>query len=260
MQTNSHKLLLLIATFIFLILNTHTYAKSNDEHTINNILETHDKENIVKFISQKRNGKITIEKNKSFHDFTGKPDITLITAKSIIQDLIILKIDINDFSIELEKYIEDESKRQQEEISNLDTISNNQNISLTNKLERQIQVTQSKYDKSDSISERRQLKKELSKLKAAYKKAKNKKTSLKVYFPDKKPKNTSHCNRIKSQLQKITAPDYRHQVLFCNDRNYRMDNPGLCDQYSYGKQYTIEEHKDEVRKLRQDLSKNNCDP
>ncbi len=253
MRTIPHQSLLQIITFILFISNvqfTCTYASMNDEHEIEKIFKTHGKVNVVNFIFKRRNGKITIQKNKSFLNITGRPDIAFITAKTIIQDLKILKVDISNLKTELDIHIKNESKKEQEELNNLASMDNDKNTLLRTKLKRQMQIAQSKYDKTDSVSEQKRLKRELSRLKKAYKKAENndKKT--------KKRRSGSYCDTIKSKLQKLTDPDYRHQVFFCNERDYRLENPELCDQSRYSRQYTFKEHKDEIRKLRMEESKN----
>ena len=259
---NLKSLLNIIAFLLFVFITQFAFASMNDEDTINKIFETHGKENVVGFISQRRGGKITIQKNKSFLNTTRRPDLTLITAKSIIQDLKILKIDISNLKPELDIHIENESKNQQEESERLNdsaSINGYQDAPLSKDLQQQINAIRSKYNKTDSVSERERLKKELSRLKAAYRKARNnEKSKLKVYFPDEKSKrrNSDSCKRIKSKLQKMTEPNYRHQAFFCNERDYRTKNPKLCDQSRYARRYTQKEHKDEIRKLRLQASKN----
>lgn len=258
MPTINHQSLLAIATFIFLIFNTLltcTHASINDENEINKIFKSHGKKNVVSFIFQKRDGRITIQKNKSFLNIKGKPDIALITAKSIIQDLGILKINISDLKAELDIHIEKESKKKDEELNNLSPISDDNDILLSDKLNRQIQIIQSKYNKTDSVSERRKLKKQLSNLKRSYKKAKQKEKPS----HNKKRRSESSCNRAKLKLKELTNPDYRHRIFFCNDRNYRNENPKLCDSSKHVRRYTPEEHKDELRRLRLESSKY-CQP
>lgn len=41
-----------------------------------------------------------------------------------------------------------------------------------------------------------------------------------------------------------------------NDRTYRAENPNSCGKYKYSKQYTLQEYKDELSRLRQNVSKN----
>ena len=64
MRTVSHQSLLQMVAFIVFIFNTqltYSYASTDDESTINNIIEAHGKNNVVNFILQKGHGKITIQ-------------------------------------------------------------------------------------------------------------------------------------------------------------------------------------------------------
>jgi len=263
MEIISHQSLLKIAACIFFIFNAQlTCAAMNDEDIVNKIFETHGKQNVVDFISQKREGKITIQKDKSFLNIRGRPDIKLITAKSVIQDLKILKIDASTLEIELDIYIENESKKQQEEndkINKSASLNDDKEPLLSSKLKYQIETTQSKYNESTNTSERRRLSKELSILRRAYKQAKdNEKSKLRVYFPDKKTKTTrspGQCKSIRSKLADLTEASYRHQIFFCNDRSYRIKNPKSCGGNKYGPKYTLQQYKDEVSRLRMEASK-----
>jgi len=268
-KVNQQSLLKTVA-FIFLIFNTHftySFASVDDENAINKIFETHGKTSVVNFILQKNHGKITIQKKKSFLNVTGRPSITLVTAKSVNHDLKNLKIDISTLEAELDTYIKKESKKQQKANNNLRKLASDNDkdeIPLSQKLKHQIRKTQSKYDKADSDYESEQLKKELSKLQKKYRKAKyDEKHHPDGYLADKSSRNKktyrnkSYCKSYKSQLQKLTESSYRHSVFFCKDKTYRAKNPRSCSKYRYTKQYSLQEYKDKINKLRQDIS-NNC--
>ena len=261
MRTTTHQALLKIVTFLLftiIVHPSHSYASVSDENEINKIFETHGKKNVVQLISKKRKGKITIEKNKSFLNVSRKPDINLVTAKSIIQDLKILKMEISELKNELDTFIEDEKKKREDRENSLNYASTGERetISLTQQLELQIKDVQSKYNKTDSISERSRLSKELSKLRRSLRNAKKDNQSRsRTHIPDSKA-DSHNCISIKEKLQKLTEPSYRHEIFFCGDRSYRKENPDLCKQSRYVRPHTIEEHTDEIRKLRLQESKN----
>ncbi len=117
MQTVSFHSLLRICTLVAFTFNTQqslSHAATNDEAEINKIFETYGKENVVKVITQKRNGKITIQKNKSFLTAYGKPDLNFVTVKTIIQDLGNLTMDIDALQKELDAHMEREAKKERE--------------------------------------------------------------------------------------------------------------------------------------------------
>lgn len=268
MRTVSHQSLLQIVIFIVFVFNTqftHSYASIDDENTINKIFETYGKSNVVNFILQRRNGKITIQKNKSFLNATGRPDITLVTAKSINNDLGILKLDISNLDAELDTYIKKESKKKQKKddsLSKLSSLSDNDDIPLSRILKYQIKTTQSKYNESDNEYERTRLKKELSRLQRKYKEAKyNEKYKPGENSAGNSRQSTkynryeSSCKSYKTQLQKMTEASNRHQIFFCNDRTYRAEHPKSCGKHKYSKQYSLQEYKDELSRLRNNISK-----
>ena len=241
-------------------------ATMADEKSIEELFQTYGKNNVVKVIRKKRNGKVTIEKNKSFTNGYGRPNPLFITPKSTIEDLKILEMSINELTSTLE-----EQKKQQEkdskknETPTSDTTSTREAAPLSAQLNQKINVTRDNYNKASSTSEKRRLKVELSILQSAYNRAKkNEKSKLRVYFPDKN-KNTiykkisSACLNPKTQLQKIGNPVFRHQVYFCGDREYRKQNKIICKGYSYGKQYEINEYKKDINRLREQVSAN-CEP
>lgn len=252
--------------FILLLLYTqfsYVHASIEDEAEINIIFEVYGKKNVANFISKERNGQITIQKKKSFRNIIGRPNIKFITEKSVIQDLQILKIDIDTLKNELDVHIKSEKKKQRDmdiRLTEPDSTSNNQSPSLSVELKNKMKVAQNKYNKSESNSERRRLKRELSILRKAYKSAKeNERSKLRVYFPDKKSKTTrsgSYCKNLKSQLTKLTNSVYRHQIFFCNDRGYREENPASCRKYRRGRQYSLSEYKAEVSRVRTDFTSN----
>ena len=237
------------------------YASMADEKLVEGLIETYGKDNVVKVILEKRDWKITIQKNRTFGDSYGKPDLSFITPKSIIYDLKLLNLSINDFSSAL-----DEQQKQQailneedEKASTVSTSSQN-SIPLSTELNHKIELKREEYNNSTSHSERRRLKKELSILQTAYNKARNnEKSKLRVYYPDKVTKknysyNSSGCKRAKAKLQEITDPVYRHRIFFCSDRQYRKENPSLCEEYRYGTEYDLKKYKKEVIRLREQVS------
>lgn len=259
-----------LATFIIFVFNTqftYSYASIEDENTINKIIETHGKNNVVNFILQKRNGKITIQKKKSFLNATGRPDLTLVTAKSINNDLKILKMDISSLQPELDTYIESESKikqKEEESLSKSPSSSDDQEIPLSRQLKHKINITQSQYNEADTEYDRKKLKKQLSRLQRKYKEAKynekynpggNSNSSRKSQKSTRYNSNSSSCNSYKTQLKKITEASYRHQIFYCNERTYREEHPKTCGKYRYTKQYSLQEYKDEVTRLRSKISK-----
>jgi len=270
MRTVNHQLLVQLAVFIVLIFNTQfTYANasSEDESRINALVETYGKNSIVNFILQKRNGKITIQKKKSFLNATGRPDITLVTPKSINNDIKILKIDINNLESELETYVENETKIKQKEEESLSkslSSDNGNGIPLSKQLLHKIKITQSHYNKAENKYDRKKLKKELSKLQRKYKEAKynekynpggNSTSSRKSTKSNSYNRSSSSCDNYKAQLQKLTEASYRHQIFYCSDRTYRAENPKTCGNYRYSKQYSLEQYKDELNRLRSNISK-----
>ena len=271
MRTANHQSLLQIAAFIIFIINTqftNSYASIDAENTINKLFETRGKENVVNFVLEKRNGNITIQKKKSFLNVTGRPDIKLVTVKSINHDLKNLNIDINKLETELDIFIENQTKKQQKKDAQLRRGSSagvNEQIPLSKKLEYELKNIESKYKKSSSDYERSRLKKELSRVQGKYNEAKyNEKHNIKTSYSDNSSRNktykrsASYCNSLKSQLQELTLPSRRHQIFFCNDRVYRNENPASCGKRKYSKQYTLQEYKDKISKLRQTIS-SNCD-
>lgn len=269
MRKVNHKSLLQIVTlivFIFITPFTYAYSSIDEENTVNNIFETHGKSNVVDFILRKRNGKITIQKKKSFLNASGRPDITLVTAKSIIHDLKTLNIDVSSLKPELDIYIEDEVKKRQKKAnsrSNSTSESDDHEIPLSKKLRYKIKKTESEYNEAESEYERKQLKYELSRLQREYKQAKyNEKYKSDTYSPNKSQRNkknyrnSSYCNSKKSQLQKLTGSVKRHQIFFCSDSSYRAENPSSCGKRNYSKQYSLQEYKNEISQLRQYISKN----
>jgi len=271
MQTVNLQSLLKIVTFVFFIFNAHftySFASTDDENAINKIFETHGKANVVNFILERNHGKITIQKKKSFINATGRPDMTLVTAKSVNHDLKNLEIDINNLETELDIYINKVSKKQQkmdDGLRKLDSADDTNEIPLSTKIQYQIKKTQSKYNEAETDYERKELKNELSRLQRKYKKAKyNEKHNPDANLPGKSSRNktnyggSSYCENYKLQLQKMTESSYRHQVFFCKDRAYRAENPKSCGNYKYGGQSSLQEYKDKINKLRQKISKN-CD-
>jgi hypothetical protein len=269
MRTVSHQPILKLVAFIIFIFNTqftHSYASLDDENTINNVLEKQGKNNLANFILQKRNGKITIQKNKSFVEIKGRPDIEFVTAKSIAHDLGIIKIDISNLDAELDTYIENEQKKKQIEEASLSKLSasgDDSDVPLSEKLHYQLQTLQSRYYNSDNDYDRKRLKSEISKVKRKYDEAKyNEKYNPGSNTSDKTQKNTTYnnrysssCDSYKSQLSKMTDSTYRHQVFFCNDRTYRSEHPKTCGNYRYTRQYSLPEYKDEINRLRANISK-----
>ncbi len=265
MRTVSRTARLQIIVFIVLAFNIHfSYASMEDENIVNSVFETHGKKNVVNFLLQKNDGKITIQKKKSFTSVKGRPDIELITAKSVVYDLSNLKIETGTLKSELDIFIENEAKKKQEKINSVRSISidDGQGASLSKQLKYKMKLAQAKYNSSDSNSERRRLRQEISILNRAYKNAKkNEASTFRVYFPDSNSKtteykrNSSSCNRMKTQLQKLTGSVFRHQVFFCKDREYRAKNPQSCGNYRRTQNYSLKGYKSEISQLRSKIAK-----
>jgi hypothetical protein len=256
--------LLIFFVFSFNTLFTYSYA-STDEDRINEIIETHGKNNVINFLLKKRNGKITIEKNRSFLNVSGKPDKTFVSVKSINHDLNIIKLDISDFEIEFDEYIQDVTKKNDERNRNLDSLASaddDEEIPLSKKLKYQISVLEFKYKKSDDEYERGQLDNELSRLRRKYKQAKYKEkynlpseTSQDSNRKKSTYRNVSYCNNAKEKLRTRTQASYRHQIFYCNDRAYRRKNPQSCGDYKSSRKYSLKQYKDEIKKLRDNVAK-----
>ena len=182
---NNH-LLLQIVAFILFSINAQfslIYASTNDEQAISKIFETHDKENVVSYISQKRNGKITIQKNKGFLNVRGRPNLAFITEKSIIEDLKILKIDINTLKANLSSHIKSVSEKRQEELNDLTVINEPQDIErnesrqngqgsqkeFSERIKDAIKKVQYNLEHANNDDHRRRLKKLLTRLETTYK-------------------------------------------------------------------------------------------
>ena len=262
--------LIQLVAFIIFLFNTQfswAHASADDEEMINKIVETHGKVHVVNFILENRNGKITIQKKKSFLNVTGKPDLNLVTAKSINNDLKILNMDTSSLELELSAYIEKTSKKQQkqqESLSKFAAINGDDEIPLSKQLKYKIDNLQAKYDYAEDEYDRKRLKKELSKLKRKYKEAKynekynpggNSSTSKKAKDYKKYSNYSSNCSSSKTKLQKLTEASFRHQVFYCNDISYRKEHPKTCAKYRYSKQYSIQQYKDELNRLRSNVSK-----
>lgn len=256
--------LLIFFVFVFNTLFTYSYASTDEENRINEITETHGKNNVIDFLLKKRNGKITIEKNRSFLNVSGKPDKTFVTVKSINYDLNIIELDISNFEVELDKYILDVTKKHEEKnrnLNSLDSAGDDEGIPLSKKLNYQISVLEFKYKNSDDEYQRGQLDNELSRLRRKYKQAKYKE---KYNLPDETSqyskrkstyRNVSYCNSAKEKLSQRTQASYRHQVFYCNDRDYRRKNPKSCGDHRSSRKTSLKQYKEEIRKLRENVAK-----
>ena len=125
------------------------YASMADEKLVEGLIETHGKDNVVQIILEKRDWKITIQKNRTFGDSYGKPDLSFITPKSIIYDLKLLNMSINDLASAL-----DEQQKQQailneenERASTVSTLSQT-SIPLSTELNHKIELTREEYNLS----------------------------------------------------------------------------------------------------------------
>ena len=265
MRTVVHQSFFSRVIFIFLIINAQfSYASSHDENLIDEMFATYGKTNVVNFILQNRNGKITIQKNKSFLNVRGRPDMTLVTAKSINYDLKLLKMNVNNLSPKLDKYTQEETEKKQKKESKLKEMgsrSSGSGILLSEKLRYKIVRMQLKQKEADSDYERRRLKRELRRLERKYNDAKyNEKHGVSNGLSGKSQqgsrykKNTRYCDRYKSQLKELTSPSYRYQVFYCNDRSARSKNPKSCSEYRYSRRYSRQEYKDKINKIRQSVS------
>lgn len=244
-----------------LLHSTSALASFDDEKSIEKLFETYSKDNIINLISSKRDGKITIQKYKSFIDAFGRPNPDLITPKSVLQDLKLLHINVAEFTKDLEEQHQTGLNNKSDSNAEPAISTKSPTIPLSVQLEEKIKITKENYYKSTSTSEKRRLQKELTILRSAKRRAeKNEKSRLRVYFPEtnkSKHYNSSYCQRAKDDLQELTDPVTRHQIFFCSDRKYRKENPSTCNDYRYRKKYNLKQYRDEVNRLR-DRVKANC--
>ena len=268
MRTTSFKPFLTIVTFavfFFSALFTYSHASSDDENIITGIFEMHGKNNVVNFLLQKRDGEITVQKNRSFVNVKGRPALKFITAKSVNHDLKNLNMDAGSLEPQLVTFIENESKKQQKKNSSLSksfSAGADNDIPSSRKIKYKIQRVESNLRKTDDEYEKKRLRSDLSSLKRKYKDAKYKEkyksgsdASVRSTKNKKYNGNVRYCASYKSKLQNLTKSAFRYQVFYCNDRAYRAKNAKSCDKYKYSRQYSIQEYKDEISKLRREVSK-----
>ncbi len=247
----------------FMISAQFTHASSHDENLINKMFATHGKSNVVNYILESRNGKITIQKNKSFLDVRGRPDMTLVTAKSVNYDLKLLKVKINNFSFGLDKYTKNEADKKREKDDGLKALSSSPEVLLSKKLKYKLDRMRLKYKEAAGSYERRRLKRELSRIERKYNDAKftekhgrSNDSYSGAQQGSKYKKSDSYCDRYKSQLKKLTSTAYRYQVYFCNDYASRVKNSKSCSKYGYSRRYSKQEYKNEINQARKNISEN----
>ncbi len=264
MRTVVPKLFFLKIVVMFFMMNTQfTHASSHDENLIDKMFATHGKSNVVNFILENRNGKITIQKNKSFLDVRGRPDMTLVTAKSINYDLKLLKMNINNLSSGLDKYTKNKANKKREKDGRLKSLNSSLEVLPSKKLKYKLDRMQLKYKEADGDYERRRLKRELGRLERKYNDAKfNEKhgvsndTYSRKQQGSKYKRSTGYCDRYKSQLKKLTSAAYRYKIYFCNDYASRVKNSKSCSKYGYSGQYSKQEYKNEINRARKNVLEN----
>ncbi len=250
--------------FIFFMINTQfAHASSHDENLINKMFVAHGKSNVVDFILENRNGKITIQKNKSFLDVRGRPDMTLVTAKSINYDLKLLKMNISNLSPRLEKYTQNKVNKKRKKDDRLKVLNSSPEVLLSKKLKYKLNRMQLKYKEAAGDYERRRLKRELSRLERKYNDAKftekhgvSNDSNSRRQQSSKYKRSVRYCDRYKSQLKKLTSAAYRYKVYFCNDHASRVKNSKSCSKYGYSRRYSKQEYKNEINQARKNVSEN----
>ena len=173
-----------------IILPVQAHASGNDVESIEKLFATYGKSSLVDVISDIRNGKITIEKSNTILDGYGKPNLDYITSKSVLHDLQIMKMSVNDFTVKLDEHASQLAKLKEEEEKNRksrDLSPSSEPVPLSVELGHKIQLTKEQYDVATSNSEKRRLQKELSILRTAQRRAReNEKSKFRVYFPEDK--------------------------------------------------------------------------
>lgn len=241
------------------------YASIGDEKLIEKLFSMHGKYNVAKVILDKRNGAITIQKNRSFVDSYGKPRLSYITSKSILYDLGLVGMSISELKAA--------AKMQQNKQSKIDEELNKASIAppalpaaaapvaLSSELKQKIALTRQKYLNARDNTQKRKYQTELSILRNAHRRAvKNEKPKVRRYSSNETKrkkiykKNSSGCQYAKTQLKALSNPVARHQVFFCSDRKYRKQNPKSCAGQGYGRQYGLKAYQKEVAKLKNQVS------
>ncbi len=240
-----------------------SHASSHDENLIEKMFATHGKSNVVDFILENRNGKITIQKNKSFLDVRGRPDMTLVTAKSINYDIKLLKMNINNLNLGLDKYTKNKSNKKREKDSRIKALDSSPEVLLSKKLKYKLNRMQLKYKEAVGDYERRRLKRELKRIERKYNDAKftekhgrSNDSYSRAQQGSKYKRSARYCDRYKSQLKKLTSAAYRYKIYFCNDYASRVKNAKSCSKYGYSRRHSKQEYKNEINQARKNISEN----
>ncbi len=255
---------LVILSLFVMIQSGLCYASIGEEKLIEKLFSMHGKYNVAKVILDKRNGTITIQKNRSFIDSYGKPRLSYITSKSIIYDLGLIGMSISELKVA--------AKVQQQKQAKIDEALNkasvapttlpNSPVTLSTELKQKISITKQKYLNTRDNAKKRQYQIELSILRNAYRRAlKNEKPKVRLHSPNETKRkkvykaSSSNCQYAKTHLKALSNPVTRHQVFFCSDRKYRKQNPASCGGQGYGRQYDLKNYQKEVVRLKEQVSK-----
>ena len=240
-------------------------ASIGDEKLIEKLFSMHGKYNVAKVILDKRNGTITIQKNRSFIDNYGKPRLSYITPKSILYDLGLVGMSISELKVAA-KVQQNKQTKVDEELKKASAVSSalpetETRVALSSELKQKIALTKQKYLNARDNTQKRRYQTELSILRNAYRRAlKNEKPKVRRYSSNETKrkkvykKNSSGCRHAKTQLKALSNPVARHQVFFCSDRKYRKQNPKSCDGQGYGRQYDLKTYQKEVARLKNQVS------
>lgn len=240
------------------------YASAGEEKLIQKLFSLHGKYNIAKVILDKRNGTITIQKNRSFIDSYGKPRLSYITPKSIVYDLGLIGMSISELKAAAK--VQQQKQAKTDEASNKVSVASSTlpktPVALSTELKQKIAITKRKYLNARDNAQKRQYQIELSILRNAYRRAlKNEKPKVRLYSPNETKRkkvykaNSSSCQYAKAQLKALSNPVNRHQVFFCSDRKYRKQNPASCGGQGYGRQYGLKAYQKEVARLKDQVEK-----
>lgn len=262
MRTVVPKLFFSKIIFMFFMMHAQfAHASSYDENLIDKMFVTHGKSNVVNFILENRNGKITIQKNKSFLDVRGRPDMMLVTAKSINYDLKLLKINVNDLNLGVDKYTKNKLNKKREEDGRIKAKNSSPEVLLSKKLKYKLDRMKLKHREASGSYERRRLKRELRRLERKYndakfteKHGKSNYSSSRAQKGSKYKRGDSDCEIYKSELKKLTSPAYRYKIYFCSDYASRVKNSKSCGKYGYTGRYSKQEYKSEINQARKNIS------
>lgn len=254
------------ALAVVLALLASPYVFASEISRIDTLIDTYGKALVIDVITDKRHGKVTILKNKTFRDARGRPDPELVTALTVAEDLKIIDMSIDSFTGELDKARE--LKAEEDSIQSVPNVADVPAEPLKSReLKAELDRTRNKLKHASTSYELSRLKREVRKLDRKYKQAlynekhgtgnKQKRSSSSRKYSRY---SAASCERAKEQLQQVTDTRYRHKMFFCKDRKYRQENPRTCsassgNRYGYSRNYDINKHKEKVAKLRANVER-----